>query len=495
MSDNGIGRFAKHSAIYAIGNIANRAGAFLLLPLYTRHMTVTQYGALELFYVTSSVISSFLSIGIAHAALRYFFEYKEPAEQNKVMPTCILSTLMYTVPVLLVLSIWNVPLAKFVFSDVSYAPDFKLVYAILILELVRQIGLSYMRAREYSVRFVVVCLLQLVLQVGCNVYTVGIRQMGVTGVLTGNLISIFAGTVYTSFVVFKECGVHFDKNKMKEIVRYSSPFLFTAVISVLLSNLDKIMLRMYFSLGAVGIYALAMKFSALLGDLFLEPFNRSFGAYRFSIMHNSNVKETLVKIYTYVMVGVFFMTLGISVYSKEIIKLMTDPPFWPAYLLVPFLTLSGALGASNYMFQTGMLYTKKTKYMIHTSTASAALNVGLYFLLIPRFGMNGAVATMLVKGVIDTALMYFVAQRLYPIPYDLRTVFKMLGITLSFILFAIWLPHMHVFFSLSVMTLLVLAFPMALYLTGCITHSDVGRILDFLREQRAKLNSLLPSRS
>ena len=55
-----IGRFFKHSYIYAIGNIINRIGAFLLLPVYTNYLTVGEYGALELFYGVSSVIFGFI---------------------------------------------------------------------------------------------------------------------------------------------------------------------------------------------------------------------------------------------------------------------------------------------------------------------------------------------------------------------------------------------------------------------------------------------------
>jgi O-antigen/teichoic acid export membrane protein len=287
--------------------------------------------------------------------------------------------------------------------------------------------------------------------------------------------------------------VHFDWNKMKEILHYSYPFLFTALVSVLMSNLDKIMLRVYFSLAAVGIYSLAMKFSTLLQELYLEPFNRSFGAYRFSVMDDPNAREILAKVYTYMMVGVFFMTLGIGIYSKEIIRIMTDQAYWPAYVLIPFLTLSTALGASSYVFQTGMLFMKKTKYMIHISTASACLNVGLYFLLIPKFGLHGAVATMIIKGTVDTILMYIVGQKLYHIPYDLTTVLKMLVITVGFILFAGWLPPMHLVISLVVKTLIVLAFPVALYMAGCVKRADVMRLWEFLQEQKTKIKGMLPA--
>ena len=71
-SSQEIGRFARHSAIYAIGNVLNRVGAFLLLPVYTNFLSTAEYGALELFYAVAIVISGVLSAGLSHATLRLF---------------------------------------------------------------------------------------------------------------------------------------------------------------------------------------------------------------------------------------------------------------------------------------------------------------------------------------------------------------------------------------------------------------------------------------
>lgn len=92
MSD--IKRFFKHSSIYAIGNIINRIGAFVLLPVYTNYLTVTEYGIIEIFYVISSVISGFLAIGLAHATLRFYYEYEQQDDRNAVVSTNLIGSLV-----------------------------------------------------------------------------------------------------------------------------------------------------------------------------------------------------------------------------------------------------------------------------------------------------------------------------------------------------------------------------------------------------------------
>ncbi|HBP87915.1 MAG TPA: hypothetical protein DD706_09485, partial [Nitrospiraceae bacterium] len=58
-------RLFKHSSIYALGGIVNRAGAFILLPLYTSYLTPSEYGTLELVYGVTALVSSLLGVGLA----------------------------------------------------------------------------------------------------------------------------------------------------------------------------------------------------------------------------------------------------------------------------------------------------------------------------------------------------------------------------------------------------------------------------------------------
>ena len=89
-----VGRFFRHSTIYALGSIVNRAGAFLLLPLYTSRLSTGEYGTLELYYVIASVVSGLLSVGIAHATLRFYFDYPEQRERNTLVTTNLIASLL-----------------------------------------------------------------------------------------------------------------------------------------------------------------------------------------------------------------------------------------------------------------------------------------------------------------------------------------------------------------------------------------------------------------
>src|SRR3990172_547311 len=100
-------RLFKHVSIYTIGNALNRGGAFILIPLYTRYLLPGEYGMLELFYALTTVLSSFLSIGFAHATLRFYFEFDSLEDRNAVVSTSLVSSFVISASGVLLISLAN----------------------------------------------------------------------------------------------------------------------------------------------------------------------------------------------------------------------------------------------------------------------------------------------------------------------------------------------------------------------------------------------------
>ena len=165
-----ISRFFKHSYIYAVGNIINRIGAFLLLPVYTNYLTTSEYGAIELFYAVSAVVFGFLSMGIAHATLRFYFEYDELADKHQVVSTNYVSSLIVSIIGVVFVGFWYKEISLLIFSSEEYSIGILFVLATIVFELSSQICLAYVRAIEKSLFFVYIAIAKLLIQVSVNIY-------------------------------------------------------------------------------------------------------------------------------------------------------------------------------------------------------------------------------------------------------------------------------------------------------------------------------------
>lgn len=467
-----LGRFFRHSSIYAFGNILNRIAALLLLPVYTNYLTVAEYGALELFYVVATVITGFLSVGIAHATLRFYFEYEAETDRNSVVTTNLTVSLLISLAGVLFVGQWHEGLARYVFGGPEYSRGVLIILATLVLELSSQVSLAYLRAREYSMLFVGIMFFKLVLQLAANTYFVVFRGMGVEGVLTGNLMAVAFGWICLTIFVLSKCGYRFEWSKAVPVLKYSFPFLLSTITALVSNYTDRFLINSLLSLQLLGIYALALKFSELLENLIGEPFNRSYGAFRFSIMKQGDAAAIQARIVRYLLMALSATGLGIVYFTKDLLTVMSDPAFLPAAAILPILMVGSLLKALNYTFQTGILYEKKTRHIFHIGLIAAITSVALNLVMIEWLGLAGACLAQVLTAAVVLAVTNRISQRYFRVHYDYRRLLAIAAVTVAFYLFSLPLAGLSGFAGFGAKALLYAAFLLALFFSGALLAGE-----------------------
>jgi O-antigen/teichoic acid export membrane protein len=428
-----IKRFFKHSYIYAIGNIINRIGAFLLLPVYTNYLTVAEYGSLELFYAVSSVIFGFLSVGIAHATLRFYFEYKDIKDRHAVVSTNYIASFILSLVGVSLVAIWYEELSILVFDSTDYSLGVLIILGTIVFELSSQICLAYVRAVEKSLFFVYIAIAKLVIQISINIYLVIYANQGVVGILFGNFMAVFIGWLILTVFTLKYCKFHFHLTKLIPILQYSFPFLLGTFTEMISSNVDKFGLNYLDTIGTVGIYMLAIKFSMIIEQLVGEPFNRSYGSFRFSIMDNDNANEIQSKIVKYLLYASMFFALGLSLFVRDLLVVISNESFWAAADIVPLVVLASVIKIMNYPVQTGILYAKKTRYFFYIGVIAAVVSAVLNLSLIPFIGIYGACIALIVTNVVGMVLMHKKSQEYFEVHYDYKKM--IMAVSLAIIIY------------------------------------------------------------
>ncbi len=481
-----ISRFFKHSYIYAIGNIINRIGAFLLLPVYTNYLTVEEYGALEMFYGVSAVIFGFLSIGIAHATLRFYFEYDDDTNRNAVVSTNYIAAFAISLIGVALVAIWYKELSVLVFGSDLYSMGILIILGTIVFELSSQICLAYVRAIERSLFFVYIAIIKLLAQVSLNIYLVIYANEGVQGILLGNFTAVLLGWLILSVFTLSRCGLRFHYKKLLEIMRYSLPFLFGTITYLISSNVDKFSLNYLDTLGAVGIYMLAMKFSMVLEQLIGEPFSRSYGSFRFSIMNSKDAPSIQADITKYLLYGTIFVALGIGLFIEELLIFIAKDEFWPAASLVPILMIASLLKIMNYPIQTGVLYKKKTKYFFYIGVVAAVVSIVGNLTLIPIIGVYGACLTLVLTDIVSIVLMYNKSQKYFKVSYHFSQMFSAFILAAVLYFISILVSSDDLVFNILIKTLLVMFFVTCILRTRFFLDTSEKRsVNDFLGMQIA----------
>ena len=427
-----LGRFFRHSGIYAAGNALNWLGAFLLLPLYTRLLSTAQYGTLETFYAISSVVSGILSVGIAHATLRFYFDYKEQADRDALVSTNFLAALAISMTGAALVAAVGDGAVQWVLGGNVPSLALPIILATLVLELSSQVCLAYLRARELSIFFISLSFAKLVLQCIANTVLLLKFDAGVEGVLAGNFLAMaFGWLVLTGYTLYR-CGLHFQASKLGPVLRYSLPFLYVTVVTVVAANIDRFIINKLLSLEALGVFALALKFSKLISGLIGEPFNRAYGAFRFTMMGRPDAALVQARIVRCVLALLCFVGLVLTYFTGDVLHLMSNPQYWPAADLMPLLVLAAIVQLLNYPAQTGILFNKSTGELFKISVLQATFAVAIGFPLMWKFGLQGACLAAFLSAVLGVILTHRISQRYFPVAYEYRRLGAMAAIAIGF---------------------------------------------------------------
>ena len=484
MSD--IKRFFKHSSIYAIGNIINRIGAFLLLPVYTNYLTVSEYGVIEIFYVISSVVSGFLAIGLAHATLRFYFDYQNEKDRHAVVSTNLIGSFSICTLGSVFVAIAATNIVTHVFHNTVYVTGIYIILITLIFELSSQICLAYIRAMEYSTFFVGVSIVKLIIQISINSYLVIVEGAGVTGVLIGNMITVIVGwAVLSAFTVYK-CGIRFHLDKFIPVLKYSFPFLLSTIMALIASNVDKFTLNYMVSIEALGIYALALKFSMIIEQLVGEPFSRSYGAFRYTIMHKDDADKMQASIVKYLFIITIIISLSVSYFAGDILYVMSSEAFWPAASIVPLVIVSSIIKIMIYPEQSGILFSKNTKYIFYFTSVAAVVSVIANIVFIYFFDLVGACLALIITDLTVLIMTHKVSRKYFPVNYEYKAMFMVVIVGMVFFAIPYALPEIGLIQRVLVKICLICVVVYILYKLPILSLDEKLRLYNLIKYRVSK---------
>jgi O-antigen/teichoic acid export membrane protein len=418
----------KHTLVYTAGIVIGKLASFVMLPIYTRYLTPSDYGVLELLGMTIDVIGMVTGAGILAGVFKFYHAKEKAAEKNAVISTAALSITAFATATTLIGLLISPELSRMIFGSLANLHYLRLYFLLFLFQNLELIPLALIRAENRAVFFVTANTVKLVMMLSLNIFFVVYLRMGVGGVITSGMIaSGVMGGVLTLYLV-QRVGLTFNGQSFRELLAFGTPLVPWWLGNFVLVYSDRYFLNYYSNTSTVGIYSLAYKFAFLLSALAYSPFDTVWASQRFEIAKRPDAQELYARVFLYMNVVLGGIGLMIALFVRDFLSIMSAPAFLPAYRLVPLLVAAQVLFTWAMYWSLGIYLSGKTKSMATGSVVLVPLTLILNYALIPRFGMYGAAWATLLAYSARFGWIYWFGERYYPIGYRWTEMAKLYGI-------------------------------------------------------------------
>ena len=468
---------AQQGSLYGAGSVMGRLAGIILIPLYTRVLTTSEYGTLGLIVMTGQIAGVVCALGLRQGMMRSFFDYDEDEPRKVVISTVIFLTAANSIVLLLCGLLLSGVLSKVFFGSSQYQLYFTMIIASTVCDIFNQAAFAVFRVRQEAKKFVFLQTLSLLLRAGIIIYLVAVAGWGIKGVIAGQLIANGIFTVLLLGLIRNHIVARFSVPEASKMIRFGTPLVFVGIFAFISNYIDRYILNYYVTLEEVGLYTLAYQLGMLINIVLVNPLKRMWGPMSLSVKEDDNFKRFCAKTLTYVIAIAGFVFLGIALLSKELLFIISAPQYWDSYTVIPIIALTYAIWSARSLVGVGVVLKRKTIAIVYYTLIGAALNIVLNIILIPRHGMVGAAWATFISFMITLSIDYAYNRYLFKIEYEWRRLMKIcVAVAVIFsvgYLYVIDNLYLSVAFKVGI---IVVLYPLGLLLMRFFDKPETARI-------------------
>ncbi|MDR3260344.1 MAG: oligosaccharide flippase family protein [Tannerella sp.] len=436
----GIKRLAKDTAIYGLSSIIGRFLNWMLVPMYVRVLSdAGEYGIVTNLYGWTALLLVLLTYGMETGFFR-FINKKEEQEPMRVYGTTLYSLAFTSTLFFAGCILFLHPLSR----GLGYAdhPEYiGMMAGIVAVDAFCCIPFAYLRYRNKALRFAVIKLLSIGLNIFLNIFFLLIcpwihhlHPEWIDRFFKADYGAgyIFVSNVFTSLLVFIlllpdmlpgfRAKMHWQL--LKRLLPYSFPVLILGIAGVFNQSADKILYPFLFEDKAfanaqLGIYGACFKIAVVM-VMFIQAFRYAYEPFIFAKDKENDNRKTYVEAMKYFIIFSLVLFLGVMFYI-DLLKYFVGPNYYSGLKVVPLVMLGELFYGIYFNLSVWYKLTDRTVWGARFSLIGCLVTVAMLILFVPRYGFIACAWASLVSNLLMMLLSYFIGQKNYPVPYDLRS--------------------------------------------------------------------------
>lgn len=384
----------KNIGLLTISNFGGRLLTFLLIPLYTKYLTTSEYGIYDLYTTTVALLIPILSVCIFDAVQR--FSLNKDSNKSDVF-TVGFRNMLKSIFIFSLLILINYIFK--IFAELNKYPLYLLLYFVSerFYTYFSNVSKGLDKVKEYAICGFINSATTLIF----NILFLTVFHWGIDGYFLANILSYFIAGFYLMIKVkiWNYLKLHLsNKNQKAEMMNYSKHLVFNSISWWINNSIDRYFIIWLLGTAENGIYSVAYKIPTII-NVVQSIFNQAWtlSAIKEFDDRKDNFYSNTYK--TYILLLTFSCS-GLIILDQLIAKIIYSNDFYIAWKYVPFLLISAVFAALNAFIDSIFAANMDSKIIAQTTIIGAVINIVLNLLLIHFMGTMGAA--------ISTMISYFV---------------------------------------------------------------------------------------
>lgn len=404
-------------SIYLLGNIAAAIVPFLLLPLLTRVLPPSQYGAIINFTLLMAAVAAFAGLGV-HGLLgvAWFRQQGDSLarETSAAVAVAIGSTLAAAAALVLIV-------AAMAPQALGFGPRVAALAALAAgAQVLVQCRLVLWQSAHRPWPNTLLQFAASGLNVALSLFGVLVLGLGGEGRIAAIAAATLAAAGFALWALAREglLGVRPRRLEVKAVLAFGLPLVPHTLAGVLLTSGDRFVVSARLGAEALGSYGAAAQLGAVMA-IIADAFAKAFNPWLFRRLQSGRHDDRLQAVGAIYAAVPTFLLLGVCVGAVLFVigPLMLGAAYRDALALLPWFMLGGAL-CGIYLAVSGLFFFHgRTGALSAVSFLCTVAGFVVTAVLVERFGVAGAAAGYAATQALLATVVWLTARQRFDLPW------------------------------------------------------------------------------
>lgn len=421
----------KASAFYLIGTLFNKGIGFITTPIFTRILSVPDYGIITNYLSWTSMLSIIFSLALYMGVRASFVDYS--GKEHDFCATITTFNLIYGITITL--------LGVLTVNILGINIDNRLLICCLIQSVMAAIIENYLMylvmTYNYKLRTAFMVLPNLIATIIAIVLIKFILDFDLYmgRIYASAMLYIIFGSI-ALLLIYRKSRV-WNKEYLKYGLKLSLPLVLHGISLSILSQSDRTMITNIRSEEETALYGLVYNYS-MVATVLTTAFDGVWVPWFTNKMKEKSF-DSINKVAKKYVQAITVVLCGVMLVGPEAIKILGPKEYWESIFIVPALVLSNYIVFVYTLFVNVEHFYKKTIFISINTCIAAISNIILNIIFIKLFGYKGAAYTTLISYVISLVLHMIYSKKLnknmFPIRSFIVPCMSIMGCLIVFYLF------------------------------------------------------------